>query len=180
MTPPTRGWRLAREAALSLSLKHNFPRGLANPRQMQPYTYSGSPLTPYAGRDAEFAGGPVCGSAAPNAKLDDGSYLLDRAGNGMTAILFSDGQPSHEQTALLAQLGHVDKRFVPIVVASGGSSSEANAITDRDGEIARLFAAAPGTLYLLRPDLHIAGRWKAVVPGEILKTAGLCLGSETP
>jgi 3-(3-hydroxy-phenyl)propionate hydroxylase len=180
MTPPTRGWRLAREAALSLSLKHNFPRGLANPRQMQPYTYSGSPLTPYAGRDAEFAGGPVCGSAAPNAKLDDGSYLLDRAGNGMTAILFSDGQTSHEQAALLSQLGRIDKRFVPIVVASGGPASEANAIADRDGEIARLFAAVPGTLYLLRPDLHIAGRWKAVVPGEILKTAGLCLGSETP
>ena len=55
MTPPTRGWRLAREAALSLSLRHEFPRGLANPRQMQPYTYSESPLTPYAGRDAEFA-----------------------------------------------------------------------------------------------------------------------------
>ena len=91
MTPPTRGWRLAREAALSLSLKHEFPRGLANPRQMQPYTYSESPLTPYAERDAEFAGGPGCGSVAPNAKLADGSYLLDHAGNGMTAILFCDG-----------------------------------------------------------------------------------------
>ena len=94
MTPPTRGWRLAREAALSLSLKHEFPRGLANPRQMQPYTYSESPLTPYAGRDAEFAGGPPCGSVAPNARLGDGSYLLDRAGNGMTAILFCEGQPT--------------------------------------------------------------------------------------
>ncbi len=98
----------------------------------------------------------------------------------MTAILFCEGQPSHEQAALLSQLGRIDKRFVPIVVASGGPASEANAIADRDGEIARLFAAVPGTLYLLRPDLHIAGRWKAVVPGEILKTAGLCLGSETP
>ena len=86
MTPPTRGWRLAREAALSLSLKHEFPRGLANPRQMQPYTYSESPLTPYAKHDAEFAGGPGCGSVAPNARLDDGSHLLDHAGNGMTAI----------------------------------------------------------------------------------------------
>jgi len=61
MTPPTRGWRLAREAALSLSLKHEFPRDLANPRQMQPYTYSESPLTPYAGRDADL---PVAPSAA--------------------------------------------------------------------------------------------------------------------
>src|SRR5205085_10681034 len=86
ITPPTRGWRLAREAALSLSLKHEFPRALANPRQMQPYTYSESPLTPYAGRDAEFHCGPSSGSASPNAKLDDGGYLLDRAGNGMTAI----------------------------------------------------------------------------------------------
>jgi 3-(3-hydroxy-phenyl)propionate hydroxylase len=180
MTPPTRGWRLAREAALSLSLKHEFPRGLANPRQMQPYTYSESRLTPFAGRDAEFAGGPVSGSVAPNAKLGDGSYLLDRAGNGMTAILFCEGQPAREQTALLAQLGRIDKRFVPIVVSPDGIPSAANAMADEDGEIARLFAAAPGTLYLLRPDLHIAGRWKTIVPAEILKTAGLCLGSETP
>jgi len=180
MTPPTRGWRLAREAALSLSLRHKFPRGLANPRQMQPYTYSESSLTPYAGRDPEFAGGPACGSAAPNAGLADGSYLLDRAGNGMTAILFCEAQPTREQATLLAQLGRIDKRFVPVLVTSGGSASETKTIADSDGEIARLFAARPGTLYLLRPDLHIAGRWKAVVPGEILKTAGLCLGSETP
>jgi 3-(3-hydroxy-phenyl)propionate hydroxylase len=171
---------LAREAALSLSLRHEFPRGLANPRQMQPYTYSESPLTPYAGRDPEFAGGPACGSAAPNAGLADGSYLLDRAGNGMTAILFCEAQPTREQATLLAQLGRIDKRFVPVLVTSGGSASETKTIADSDGEIARLFAARPGTLYLLRPDLHIAGRWKAVVPGEILKTAGLCLGSETP
>src|SRR5882762_8503661 len=120
MTPPTRGWRLAREAALSLSLKHEFPRGLANPRQMQPYTYSESPLTPYAGRDAEFAGGPPRGSVAPNARLNDGSYLLDRAGNGMTAILFCEGQPTREQAALLAQLDRIDKRFVPVLVTSHG------------------------------------------------------------
>jgi 3-(3-hydroxy-phenyl)propionate hydroxylase len=178
MTPPTRGWRLAREAALSLSLRHEFPRGLANPRQMQPYTYSESRLTPYAGRDAEFAGGPPCGSAAPNAKLADGSYLLDRAGNGMTAILFCEGQPTAEQAALLAELRRIDKRLVSLVV--GSQASVPDAIADHDGEIARLFAAAPGTLYLLRPDLHIAGRWNAAVPDEILKTAKICLGNETP
>src|SRR5436189_3228591 len=107
MTPPTRGWRLEREAALSLSLKHEFPRGLANPRQMQPYTYTESPLTPYAGRDAGFAGGPACGSAAPNAKLIDGSHLLDHAGHGMTAILFCEKQPTAEQAALLEHLRRI-------------------------------------------------------------------------
>ena len=65
--------------------------------------------------------------------------------------------------ALLEQLGRIDKRFVPIVVSLGATSA-ANTVADEDGEIARLFAAVPGTLYLLRPDLHIAGRWKAVTP----------------
>ncbi|MEH2508077.1 hypothetical protein V1290_006888 [Bradyrhizobium sp. AZCC 1578] len=82
--------------------------------------------------------------------------------------------------ALLAQLGRIDKRFAAVLVTSRGSASETKAIADQDGEIARLFAASPGTLYLLRPDLHIAGRWKAAAPDEILKTASLCLGSETP
>ncbi|MES2193183.1 MAG: FAD-dependent monooxygenase [Pseudomonadota bacterium] len=180
MTPPTRGWRLAREAALSLSLKHEFPRGLANPRQMQPYTYSESPLTPWPERDAEFAGGPASGSFPPNARLADGGFLLDRAGDGMTAVLFCDGAPNAEQTALLAQLGNLDRRFVALLVVQHGSASAAATITDSDGEIARLFDAQPGTFYLLRPDLHIAGRWKAVATDEILETISLCLGRATP
>lgn len=178
MTPPTRGWRLAREAALSLALKHEFPRALANPRQMQPYTYSQSPLTPYASRDAEFAAGPVCGSFAPNAKLADGSFLLDRAGRGMTALLFFDKAPNAEQTALLDQLGKLDKHFAAVVIQP--ASKTADAIGDPNGNIARLYGAAPGTLYLLRPDLHIAGRWKTLAADEVLHTARLCLGISTP
>ncbi len=174
MTPPTRGWRLAREAALSLALKHEFPRALANPRQMQPYTYSQSPLTPYASRDAEFSVGPVCGSFAPNAKLADGSFLLDRAGRGMTVLLFGDGVPDAEQIALLDQLRKLDKHFAAVVVQLDPTS--ADAIKDANGDIARLYGAASGTLYLLRPDLHIAGRWKTIAADEVLHTARLCLG----
>jgi len=180
MTPPTRGWRLAREAALSLSLKHEFPRGLANPRQMQPYTYSQSPLTPYPARDAGFAGEPVSGSAPPNAKLGDGSFLLDLAGDGMTAILFGDGAPNAEEAALLPQLARLDRRLVALRVHCGSSAPTAGTIADADGEIARLFDAQPGTIYLLRPDLHVAGRWKAIAADEILRTARLCLGKATP
>jgi 3-(3-hydroxy-phenyl)propionate hydroxylase len=175
MTPPTRGWRLAREAALSLSLRHEFPRGLANPRQMQPYTYSESPLTPYTRRDAEFVAGPVSGSASPNGRLADGSFLLDRAGDGLTAILFGDGAANAEQAGLSSNSA-----------CSTGASLHYgfNARAPRprrsdcrpDGEIARLFDAQPGTLYLLRPDLHIAGRWKTIAADEVLHTARLCLG----
>ena len=180
MTPPTRGWRLAREAALSLSLRHEFPRGLANPRQMQPYTYSESPLTPYANRDAGFASGPLSGSAAPNAELAGGTHLLDSAGYGLTAILFCDGTPDAAQAALLVELGKLDRRFASLLVQGQGAAPNAGMMADTDGEISRLFDAQPGTLYLLRPDLHIAGRWKTIVTSEILRTARLCLGRATP
>ena len=50
---------------------------------------------------------------------------------------------------------------------------------DANGDIARLYGAASGTLYLLRPDLHIAGRWKTIASDEVLHTARLCLGIPT-
>jgi 3-(3-hydroxy-phenyl)propionate hydroxylase len=151
---------------------------------MQPYTYSESPLTPYANRDAEFACGPVSGSASANADLADGSHLLDHAGDGMTAMLFCDGAPDAAQTALLQQLSELDKRLVSLLIQRQASPDEdvspkAKTIPDENDKIAALFGARPGTVYLLRPDLHIAGRWKTVIAGEILQTAQICLGRPT-
>jgi 3-(3-hydroxy-phenyl)propionate hydroxylase len=178
MTPPTRGFRLAREAALSLSLTHEFPRGLANPRQMQPYTYAQSPLTPYAQRDREFASGPCCGSAAPNAKMADGRYLLDLAGDGLTVILFGDGGDDAVQLALLAHLNTIDPWLIAMRIQCPDQTTGVGGTADDDSHsaIAALYDAEPGTCYLLRPDLHIAGRWKVLVADEILHTARLCLG----
>ena len=44
MTPSTYGWKLMRDAALSLALKNKFAGELANPRQFTPYKYSKSSL----------------------------------------------------------------------------------------------------------------------------------------
>jgi 3-(3-hydroxy-phenyl)propionate hydroxylase len=156
MTPPTRGWRLAREAALSLSLRHDFPKGLANPRQMQPYTYAESPLTLFPRRDAEFDGGPPAGAAAPNAKVS-GGHLLDHAGDGFTLLVFG----SVDLGDLDTRLKKIDRRFVALRVGAG------QAFADADGHIAATYGATLGTTYLLRPDHHIAGRWKLLAPAEI-------------
>ncbi len=181
MTPPTRGWRLARDAALSLSLRHDFPRGLANPRQMQPYTYSESPLTPYASRDEAFAAGPTSGSAAPNAKLaqtssDKPSYLLDHVGLGITALVFCDGQLSKDQHAVLEKLSDLDPHFKALITGPTEVPASPHWLHDPDGTIARIYGAEAGALYLLRPDFHIAGRWSTIEAQEILHTARLCLG----
>jgi 3-(3-hydroxy-phenyl)propionate hydroxylase len=171
MTPPSRGWRIAREAALSLSLTQDFPRALANPRQMQPYTYAESPLTPFGCRDSEFTAGPSCGSAAPNAELADGGHLLDRAGDGLTLLAFGDAMAGAGMMHVVASLRKRDPRSRALTVGPTG-------IPDPDGEIARIYGADDGTVYLLRPDLHIAGRWRAPLPAEVAATLDACLGGE--
>jgi hypothetical protein len=66
-----------------------------------------------------------------------------------------------------------------VLVTSTGRPPTLKTIADSDGEIARLFAARRRSSICCDPTC-IAGRWKDVVASEILKTASLCLGSETP
>jgi 3-(3-hydroxy-phenyl)propionate hydroxylase len=176
MTPPTRGWKLAREAALSLALDHNFTRGFVNPRQMEPYTYSNSPLTVHSPDAAEFGQGPLSGSAAPNARANDGRFLLDLVGDGFAAILFCERSLTRTEMDMLAVLRKLDRRFVVLTVAMRGSKVEGAVVEDRDGTIATIYGAGPGTLYLLRPDLHIAARWRVANAADVVVTMQRCLG----
>ncbi len=148
MTPPTRGWQLAREAALSLAVKHHFTRGFANPRQMLPYTYADSPLTT---ADADPVDGPVPGSAASNPKLADGSHLLDGLGAGFTALVFGDVDGVD-----IDRLRRTDPAFT---------------LRRADRASADAFALRAPAVVLLRPDLHIAARWTAVPHIDVLERA---------
>jgi 3-(3-hydroxy-phenyl)propionate hydroxylase len=178
MTPPSRGWRLAREAALSLATRHAFAGRLADPRQMTPYTYSDSPLTIFTEREAEFIAGPPRGAAAFNVQLGRGDYLLDRIGYGFAGLLFCDRPPDGGARALLGELRRRDKRFTPIVVAMKGSPIADDTLFDDRGNLARVYGASAGTFYLLRPDQHVAGRWRAYEPDEIVRSLDAGLGGK--
>jgi 3-(3-hydroxy-phenyl)propionate hydroxylase len=176
MTPPTRGWQLARSAALSLAINNEFTRNFANPRQMQPYTYALSPLTPFPQRDAAFAAGPVSGSAAPDVKLGDGGHLLDRFGDGFTCLWFRDRALDGDDADFLKKLQGLDHRFAALVIATEAGAVPQALISDANGAVARIYGAKPGTFYLLRPDLHVAGRWRLCEPREVLLTMNACIG----
>ena len=173
MTPPTRGWRLAREAALSLSLKHEFPRGLANPRQMQPYTYSESPLTPFANRDAEFASAPSAAALRRMPNSPTAAFCSIAPAIGMTALLFCEGAPDRRQAALLDQLGRLDKRFVALHLASACRGGDYRTPTARlppvRGGTRHALSAAPRPAHRRPLEDHRAGRspaHRAPLPGE--------------
>ncbi|MEQ8662423.1 MAG: FAD-dependent monooxygenase, partial [Gammaproteobacteria bacterium] len=63
MTPPTRGERCLRDAALSLAERHPEVRRLLDPRQSQPYTYAASPLTSVDDPRDAFDGALLPGAA---------------------------------------------------------------------------------------------------------------------
>lgn len=165
MTPPTRGWALVRDAALSLALDHDFARPFANPRQMMPYTYADSPIT--APDDPGFAGGPHPGMVAPDVALGDGAFLSDHVGNGFCCLCFAE--PGLGTDDLLKTLSARCPDLRLIIMGT--------TMTDPDGVVARRYGAKPGATYLIRPDLHVAARWTdadaAVIAGALARVLDL-------
>jgi 3-(3-hydroxy-phenyl)propionate hydroxylase len=70
-------------------------------------------------------------------------------------------------------LNAIDRRFRVLAIGSA-------ALPDPDGAVARTYGADPGTVYLLRPDHHIAGRWKQPVAAEIEAAVRAGFGKSTP
>ncbi|MSP50567.1 MAG: FAD-dependent oxidoreductase [Alphaproteobacteria bacterium] len=131
ITPKTEASRRFRDAALSLAGDHAFARSLINSGRLSVASvYAGSPLNT-ADVDV-FSGGPRAGSAATDAP-DGKIWLLPRlGGSGFTLLRFGPGLDGPVRTV------------------------EAPA----DGIAAARYDACAGTAYLIRPDQHVAARWR--------------------
>jgi 3-(3-hydroxy-phenyl)propionate hydroxylase len=163
MTPPTRGYRRVRDAALALAVRSDLTRPLINPRQSQPYTYAASPLTSQAARDQEFQSGPIAGAPIVNQRLGDNDHLLDHLGPGFTGLYFSaQGIAPAAVTQLAASLAVGDEAFKLLVLAGSPAM--------------RAYGASDGSFYLVRPDRHIAARWCKIELAEVRDAFQQALG----
>jgi 3-(3-hydroxy-phenyl)propionate hydroxylase len=147
MTPNSHGWKLMRDAALSLALDHPFAGQLANPRQMTAYTYADSPAV-VPSQDA-FEQGPKVGAVFQDVALN-GQFLSDQLGDGFTILCFGEVLKTELEKA------SNDKDDITIVSLSTSSSASSH------------YGAEEGSAYLIRPDLHIAARWKGADATTIL------------
>jgi 3-(3-hydroxy-phenyl)propionate hydroxylase len=166
MTPPSRGTRLLRDAVLSFSLSEDFLKDLLHWRTSRPHDYHNSPLNSFADADREFDGGVALGQPLRNVKLGVNDYLLDRigprAGFHLMVFVGRSGLTANVREILAASKNEPFPVFRVVVGASApaaGSLADV-IITDEEGRMSGKYEGAPGTLYLVRPDLHVCARWR--------------------
>jgi 3-(3-hydroxy-phenyl)propionate hydroxylase len=144
---------------------------------VQPYTYRESPLTTLDSDPADFTAGPMPGAALPNCRLAEDDYLLDHLGSGFTLLYFIGDAASVEPGSLCNALRDVDPDLRILEIASNTTGGRAEGVlVDSGGNIRAAFGAADGTVYLVRPDRHVAARWKSADAGQVRAALQRALG----
>ncbi|TDY15776.1 3-(3-hydroxy-phenyl)propionate hydroxylase [Paraburkholderia sp. BL6665CI2N2] len=176
MAPPSFAFELMRKAVLSLAIKHERVRSLINPRQTSAITYTASPLNTSEAEPGAFVTGPVPGAAlaeCPLTIVEGGNareaYLTDLIAPCFTALHFSeDGRVPEGFTELGAALRNEKLPFKLIPVTPHLHPETTNDHNwDHTGRLFAMYGAKPGTVYLVRPDGHVLGRWHAPAAADI-------------
>jgi 3-(3-hydroxy-phenyl)propionate hydroxylase len=171
ITPKSAVSRRFRDATLLLAETCPFARRLVNSGRLSlPCMLSDSPLnTP----DGDAFSSPMApGAPCADAPLKRGGrpqWLLDYLGGDFAALYFGDlGDPAAAPIEAVLKALPVVVRLVAVKLLSGASDGEA--LQDVEGCARQRYDAREGTLYLIRPDQHVAARFRAF-DGERLRAA---------
>ncbi len=173
MTPPSRGFRLLRDASLSLALRQDFVRPLLHWRASRAHDHLDSALNAADDDTALFGSGPVVGAPMANLRLGADSYLMDLPPAGFCLLWF--GADAALLAALLACVAAARRRGVALdVIGLGRSDGPHGAhltwLDDAAGRIASRYGVNPAdsaAAYLIRPDQHVCARWRQLTPHRL-------------
>jgi len=170
MAPPTDGFRLLRDATLSLSLKHEFVRPLFHWRTSRAHVYRFSPVNSIGDDNQEMMPELENGAPIPNLNLSGKQYLYDELGLDFNIIYF--GNEASLPDSLQKEVNELRSQGVPLNVIALSSENTATIGADKtfkvDAQLLQArYGASEGQIYLIRPDHHICGRWKQYVPGSL-------------
>jgi 3-(3-hydroxy-phenyl)propionate hydroxylase len=178
MTPPSAGFALLRDAALSLAVSNDFARPLVNPRQTTSITFPASALQ--SSDMADWVGGPVPGATLSNFPVRlpggvDDVHLLDMI--GLVPTVVPRAGDAEAVAALAAHAGSGYLRTVLIAPAARPQVDQGVVVLDhRHCAATVLGLRQPGAGYLIRPDLHVAARWQRFDPAAFDETLQRLLG----
>jgi 3-(3-hydroxy-phenyl)propionate hydroxylase len=166
ITPKSQASQDFRNAVLTLAGVHPFARALVNSGRLSvPAHLSDSPLNtldtePFDG--VMHPGAPLADAPVQHAGAD--GWLLRHTGKRFVLLLFVDDPAALDAStrATLAALADAPIPVHPLLVAAtpGEAPAGCRVVVDVQGLAARRCDARPGTAYLLRPDQHVAARWR--------------------
>ncbi len=182
MTPPTAGFRLMRDAVLSLALTEASVRPLLNWRTSRPHEYVDSPLNTPDDDDRLFQGGWPNGATLRNVRLGTDDYLFDHLPASFHLIVF-DPQ-DHIDPALQEAVRRLQSEGVPIrLMLMRQSHPEPQAaqadleLEDLGGKARERFGIQRGSgFYLVRPDHHVCSRWMSLSATALTRAVRTALG----
>ncbi|MCE2658518.1 MAG: FAD-dependent oxidoreductase [Rubrivivax sp.] len=171
ITPKSAMSRTFRNAVLSLARQHPFARKLVNSGRLSvPTHYSHSGLNTPASDAFE-------GTMAPGAPMDDApveaqgqpGWLLHHLGNRFQVLVYAEG-PEALNGPLLDSLQVLSQGLVPVqaVVVSPVALTPPtdgpamSCLVDSKGLVAQRCDLRPGSALLIRPDQHVAARWRSL------------------
>jgi 3-(3-hydroxy-phenyl)propionate hydroxylase len=128
-----------------------------------------------AAHDAEFKAGPAPGhvlTECPLTLVDGAStregHLTDLIGPDITALYFTDdGTVPDDLTTCDAAMR---ARGIPFAIVPLARHAGIAQSWDSTGRLFAMYDAAPGTLYLVRPDGHVFARWRRFDIGAVTET----------
>ncbi len=193
MSPPSAGFRLMRDAVLSLAAEHAWASALVNPRQSSAHVYDNSPVIQRDSIpcDAGVKPGeplpnvPVSAVMAPGTAGTCGYFHDALAQRGFALLVFVDALDDPKQVASLLEVPElvgVPLELVLIGSECGLACLEGvglrlpRRVIDVDGALAERFAARSFPVYLVRPDEHVAARLHNADAAMVISTLDVALG----
>ena len=178
MTPPTDGYKLLRDATLSLSLSQSFVRPLFHWRTSRPHHYITSSLNSVEEEKCRSDKGIATGSPVRNVKLGPNGYLLDHMHASFYLFHFTeDGQV---EESIINIKDKIEQRGIPFEILSitpvNVSTSGTIHIHDPNRKCADIYAVNQFGNYLVRPDQHVCARWQQVNAFQLEQAVNLAIG----
>jgi 3-(3-hydroxy-phenyl)propionate hydroxylase len=163
ITPKSQASRQMRDAVLALSQQHAFARRLVNSGRLSTPTEHRTSASSTADDDcfncALRPGAPAV-DAPIRAEGRDAS-LLDQLGGRFDLLVFDANEEM--ANALAAEFGS----SLRVTRIATERSSSAQAFADAEGLASRRYDAQSRVVYLLRPDQHVAARWRTPSVAEV-------------
>jgi 3-(3-hydroxy-phenyl)propionate hydroxylase len=165
ITPKSRTSKTFRNQVLALAKHFPFARKLVNSGRLSVPSFLTQSLLNTPDVDS-FSGVMVPGAPMDDAPVQakgQDSWLLDQVGNQFGLMLFVDAEPGAELLAQIKALATDPIAVKPLIVAPRPLNMEGvDVVVDTQGWAVKRYDAKPGTIYLLRPDQHVAARWRAL------------------